>query len=111
MPVYQTNLWVCEVCGKTMSTCEETSPYSDPVVVPPNAIKWEYIKKDGKELLACPECQKKVYREVPKELKISCKVCGNVATKELLFPEKMYLCDTCLSHMILSLKEAKHGKC
>jgi hypothetical protein len=35
MPVYQINVWVCEVCGKALSTTEETSPYSDPVVIPP----------------------------------------------------------------------------
>ena len=57
MPVYQTNLWVCEICGDTQSTSEETEPYSDPVVRPPDGIEWEYVAKDGKELLACPPCQ------------------------------------------------------
>jgi len=57
MPVYQTNLWVCEVCGGTQSTSEETSPYSDPIVRPPDGIEWVYLAKDGKDLLACPLCQ------------------------------------------------------
>lgn len=57
MSVYQTNVWVCEVCGFVESTSEETSPYSDPVVLPPRGVEWEYLKKDGKELLACPACQ------------------------------------------------------
>jgi ribosomal protein L37AE/L43A len=107
MPIFQTNVWVCEICNKCESTSEEVGPYSDPVVIPPNGIEWEYIKRNGKELLACPKCQETIteHREVPEELKIQCKVCGKIATKELLLPEKMYLCDFCLSHIISSLKE------
>jgi len=60
MPVYQTNLWICEVCGGVDSTIEETSPYSDPVVRPPNGEEWGFTKED---LLACPECFKKAQGE------------------------------------------------
>lgn len=56
MPVYQINMWVCEVCDKTLSTTEETSPYSDPVVKPPNNIEWGYVGDGPNEKLACPEC-------------------------------------------------------
>lgn len=64
MPVYQNNLWICEVCGRCESTVYETSPYSDPVVAPPNGEEWEYVISDGKELLACPSCQIKLDIEV-----------------------------------------------
>jgi rubrerythrin len=59
MPVYQINVWVCEVCGKVLSTIKEASPYSDPVVVPPNYIEWEYVGEPPNEKLACPECYAK----------------------------------------------------
>lgn len=35
-----------------------TDPFSDPVVVPPRN-GWEYVEREGKELLACPECFEK----------------------------------------------------
>ena len=57
MPVFQTNLWVCEGCGVVASTARETSPYGDPVVAPPEGEQWEYVSKDGAELLVCPDCQ------------------------------------------------------
>jgi hypothetical protein len=56
MPVYQINVFVCEVCSKSVSTTKETSPYSDPVVVPPNNEKWEYIGESPNEKLACDDC-------------------------------------------------------
>ncbi len=58
MPILQINIWDCEVCDHRETTIEETGSYSDPVVTPPNDIEWGYIKKDGKELLACPKCLK-----------------------------------------------------
>lgn len=58
MPIFQTNLWVCEVCNKVESTSVATDPFSDPVVVPPRN-GWEYVEREGKELLACPECFEK----------------------------------------------------
>ena len=57
MPVYQINVWVCEVCNRVGKTAAETFPYSDPVVVPPDHEDWEYIGERGAELLACPSCQ------------------------------------------------------
>lgn len=57
MPVFQTNVWVCELCGAIESTTYDTSPYSDPIVSPPKGQAWNYIKKDGNEFLACPKCQ------------------------------------------------------
>ena len=53
MSVFQVNVWVCDVCGKTETTFEETSPYSDPVVIPPNDKNWDYLDD---ERLACQEC-------------------------------------------------------
>lgn len=34
--VIQENHWTCDVCGAVASVREETSPYSDPVVVYPS---------------------------------------------------------------------------
>lgn len=59
MAVYQINVWVCEVCGKTETTSQRTGPYSDPLVEYPNGIEWPDVSVDGKEKLACPECGKK----------------------------------------------------
>lgn len=57
MPIYQINLWVCEVCGLSVETHEKVMPHDDPVVCLPDE-NWEYITIEGKELLACPKCQK-----------------------------------------------------
>jgi hypothetical protein len=54
MPIYQTNIWVCEVCNSIQTTTEEVSPYSDPVVTPLDGVEWDYIKSPEK--LACPGC-------------------------------------------------------
>jgi hypothetical protein len=56
VPIYQTNLWVCEVCGKHSVTTQKTDPYSDPVVVPSDGEAWEFIGKAPDEKLACPGC-------------------------------------------------------
>jgi hypothetical protein len=56
MPVYQTNIWICEICGKIISVTEETTPYSDPVVVPPTDIDWNYVGEFPNEKLSCPDC-------------------------------------------------------
>jgi rubrerythrin len=63
MPIYQINLWVCEVCGDTFSTtAADISMYDDPVVIPPDAIpdpihgtvtKWGFTAADE---LTCPKC-------------------------------------------------------
>jgi hypothetical protein len=60
MSVYQTNLWVCEVCGKHSVAANEVSPYSDPVVFPPEGEKWDYVGEPLHEKLACPECVDRV---------------------------------------------------
>lgn len=60
MPIIQVNVWTCEVCNKTLTTAEETSPYTDPVVCPPNdghwGAEWGYLGENPDEKLACPEC-------------------------------------------------------
>ena len=56
MAIIQVNFWHCESCDKVYSTQEETSPYSDPVVYLPTDEVWDYIEKDGEEILICPDC-------------------------------------------------------
>jgi hypothetical protein len=56
MPIYQTNLWICEICGRISSTTEEVSPYDDPVINPPNREEWDYIYENGNEKLICDHC-------------------------------------------------------
>lgn len=58
MPVCQLNFWTCEICLKIAVTEQEVCPYSDPLICPPNDAEWDYIKKQDKELLACPACIK-----------------------------------------------------
>jgi hypothetical protein len=53
MPIYQTNTWICEVCGKATSETEQASLYDDPVIRPP--IGWGYVG----EKLACLDCIEK----------------------------------------------------
>jgi hypothetical protein len=59
MPIYQTNTWICEVCGKATSETEEVTPYQDPVIYPP--IGWgrmaELFTSSG--ALACSDCIEK----------------------------------------------------
>lgn len=57
MPVYQTNLWICEICNVVIATNKEVFPYDDPVVAP-EQVEWCFIMRDDKELLVCPNCQK-----------------------------------------------------
>ena len=58
MPIYQTNIWICEVCKIVKSITEEVSPTSDPVVLLSDE-QWGYIcTHDKGEVLACPTCQK-----------------------------------------------------
>ena len=57
MPIYQINVWVCELCETVQTTSEIVSPYSDPVVTYPSGGTWEYIAKDDREVLVCPTCQ------------------------------------------------------
>jgi len=59
MPILQVNIWTCESCGAIISTAQETSPYSDPIVQLPNGEIWDYILKDGIEIFACSECLEK----------------------------------------------------
>jgi len=52
MNIIQTNTFICEKCDKIISISEETSPYSDPVVIPPDG--WGYLKDQN--TFACKEC-------------------------------------------------------
>jgi acetone carboxylase gamma subunit len=56
MTVYQTNVFICEVCGHIESVTCETSMYDDPIVLPKN--KWGIIEHDGEEKFVCVECLK-----------------------------------------------------
>jgi hypothetical protein len=49
MSIYQINLFVCEICGESHTTHEETWLYSDPTVM---LTGWAYLD----ELLVCPKC-------------------------------------------------------
>lgn len=67
MPIYQINIWICDICGKSYQTSVETMPFSDPIVEYPTSEKWEYVGKDIDEKLACPECLKiKEFNKPPK---------------------------------------------
>ncbi len=59
MTIYQTNVWICEICGAIESSTEEVFPYGDPVVIEPNGNVWEYTRDYPNEKLACPKCLKK----------------------------------------------------
>ena len=66
MPIYQTNRWICEICGKEIIVTEEVFPYSDPVVCSPNGEEWDYILDDK---LACSNCiQKNQNLKIKKEI-------------------------------------------
>lgn len=56
MPIYQTNVFVCEVCGLIESVTESYDMHYDPVITPPSD-GWNYTEKEDK--LACPNCMKK----------------------------------------------------
>jgi len=43
MPIYQTNIWICELCGKCISTTKEVAPYDNYVVCLPNEKEWDYV--------------------------------------------------------------------
>ena len=62
MPICQTNLWTCEVCGSTQTTTAEVMPGDYPVVCSPGNEEWEYITVGKHKLLACPECVVKVVK-------------------------------------------------
>lgn len=57
--IIQVNIWICEKCGKLETTIDQSDIYSDPIVLPPNNEKWDYIEVDGKELLCCQDCLEK----------------------------------------------------
>ncbi len=54
MAIYQTNIFICEVCGNVESITAEETLFNDPVINPPNK-NWNY-NHEGK--LACPDCPK-----------------------------------------------------
>jgi hypothetical protein len=57
MPVFQTNVWVCELCGGIKSATEEVTPWTDKAVTRPKGC-WEYLGIAPHEKLACPKCVK-----------------------------------------------------
>jgi len=55
MPIYQTNIYVCDLCGKVQSITEDAYAYTDPVVFYPPG--WGNTIKDGVEIdVACQLC-------------------------------------------------------
>jgi len=58
MTIYQTNVWICDGCGRIETTTERVSAYSDPVVALPDQ-EWEWVKTlDMRyEEFVCPKCQ------------------------------------------------------
>jgi len=64
MGIIQINLWSCENCNhKENTVLLDLTPYSDPVISPPNNLEWKYLEVNGKELLCCPECVSKLTRD------------------------------------------------
>lgn len=59
MPIIQTNIWICEICGHISSKVNEVSSYDDPVVTPPNNEIWDYTGDFPNEKLTCPNCLQK----------------------------------------------------
>ena len=53
MSIYQTNTFICEVCGDAESVTREVRLYEDPVVVPPGSSWWDF---DSDDKLNCPAC-------------------------------------------------------
>ncbi len=62
MGIYQTNLFICDRCGESVSLSHETSVFSDPIVMLPMNPLWEFMYIDGEEQLCCVECLKSVDR-------------------------------------------------
>ena len=54
MAVYQTNTFICEVCGKIISNTEVVFPHTDPVVNPPEG--WGFVDLRGDEVFSCGDC-------------------------------------------------------
>lgn len=55
--IYQINIWTCEGCGATVTTGEETSQYSDPLVWLQYEHDWDYVGEFPNEKLVCGICQ------------------------------------------------------
>ncbi len=58
MPIYQTNIWICEICGKVESITKETNLWTNSVETPPSG-EWDYVGANEVKKLACQECIKK----------------------------------------------------
>lgn len=63
MPIIQINLFICEQCGRSVTTTKQESLYSDPVIVPPPG--WE--RSAVSDLLLCRECGLKAISPIPGE--------------------------------------------
>lgn len=57
MPVYQINLYACDICGHVQYTTATTFLGCESEVAPPYHEEWGIITKDDAEFLACPACQ------------------------------------------------------
>lgn len=53
MSIYQTNVFICEVCGKIESCTHKSYLYSDPIINPPDG--WGY-DDENEDKLSCNNC-------------------------------------------------------
>ena len=53
MAIYQTNTFICEVCGKAESVTEKVSLHEDPVVTLLGATEWGFDEDDRLNCAAC----------------------------------------------------------
>lgn len=58
MAIYQTNLWICDFCGKHTSTIDVVEPKEQvEVSLLPEDKQWGLMADEaGNEFLACAEC-------------------------------------------------------
>jgi hypothetical protein len=59
MTILQVNIFICDECGFTDFSTEETSEWSDPVVVSPNQAWGFHPDESGEEPFLCPSCLQK----------------------------------------------------
>ena len=63
MPVYQTSIWICDLCGEVNSATEAVLPWSGYTVIPPEE-GWEILGANAREKLACPKCLKQEITDI-----------------------------------------------
>lgn len=59
MPVFITQVWICEVCGKKVTADEEGLPSYNALSVPTQCQNWDWVGQRPDEKLACEVCVKK----------------------------------------------------